>query len=488
VSKLSEMNTAETNTLPTIKPIRVLICDDQEQTRASIRSALKPAEDVVVIGEAGNGRNVISQARELDPDIIIMDLNMPDGDGITAIRELIQEGTRAKVLVNSMYTDSYTMQTALKSGAVGYLDKCCAYEEMANAIHEVVEGRVYLSPSLRFAASKMKFRAGAEAETPQGPGSSQLCAPEQAAAARAIENTRLPTAESTPDDQRKPPVLTPDNSQLEEKLLQAQKMASVGQFLGVVAHDFNNSLTAMLLNMSLIERNSTLNSEAQQTILELENQCRHAADLSKQLLLFSRRSAVHFEKKDVNAVVGGMVPLLKRLLGNPISIEWRETSGLPPVEADSGMLQQVVMNLCVNARDAMPGGGRLVIKSDLIELGSERNGDYSERRAGSFICLTVEDSGNGIPEDVLKRLSEPFFTTKEPGKGTGLGLASARNILQQHKGWMEVESQVGKGSVFSVFLPVAETATEAPAPTPPNSLPNMEFQTATPSLSNKLNT
>jgi PAS domain S-box-containing protein len=241
--------------------------------------------------------------------------------------------------------------------------------------------------------------------------------------------------------------------QLEAQLLQAQKMEAIGQLAGGVAHDFNNILAATMMNLALLKVTPDLPPAAHSFIRDLERGSERAANLTRQLLLFGRRQMMEKTRLNLNEVVAGMLNMLRRLLGEQIDIVWK--GGMDPmwVEGDSGMIEQVIMNLCVNARDAMPKGGQLTLQSYVTCLNATDSQRHQEARAGAFVCLTVTDTGMGIDEATLKRIFEPFFTTKELGKGTGLGLATVYGIVKQHQGWVETESCLGSGTTFRVFLP-----------------------------------
>ncbi|HEV2693900.1 MAG TPA: PAS domain S-box protein, partial [Verrucomicrobiae bacterium] len=247
-----------------------------------------------------------------------------------------------------------------------------------------------------------------------------------------------------------------ERRQLESQLRQAQKLDSVGQLAGGVAHDFNNILAAIMMHLSLLHQNPNLDEETTEALKELESEAKRAANLTRQLLMFSRRSVMQMRIMDVNEVVRNLFKMLRRLLGEHIVIQFDENKTLPPVEGDTGMLEQVLLNLAVNARDAMPKGGNLVIAIVQQDIDAEVAKHNSDRRVGSFVRLTVSDNGMGMDEALIKRIFEPFFTTKEIGKGTGLGLPTAYGIIKQHQGWMEVESHPGKGSTFHVFLPAKQ--------------------------------
>jgi CheY-like chemotaxis protein len=179
-------------------------------------------------------------------------------------------------------------------------------------------------------------------------------------------------------------------------------------------------------------------------------------------LLFGRKNVIEMRPIDLRGAVGNMTKMLKRLLGETIVLEFKPPVDLPLVNADAGMLEQVLMNLSVNARDAMPRGGTLTISLDPKEVTEEYMKGHPEARAGEFVCIRVMDTGTGMDTATMARIFEPFFTTKEVGKGTGLGLATVYGIVTQHGGWIEVASEVGKGTVFTVFLP----ATDQPLPEP----------------------
>jgi signal transduction histidine kinase/ActR/RegA family two-component response regulator len=246
-----------------------------------------------------------------------------------------------------------------------------------------------------------------------------------------------------------------DQRRLEAQFRQAQKMEAVGQLAGGVAHDFNNILTAILMHVGILRATLT-DAETTESLMEVEVQAQRAADLTRQLLMFSRKSAIEVQPTDLNHVVEEMLKMFRRLLGEQINIEFRGAAGLPLVDADQGMMQQVIMNLSVNGRDAMPDGGQLTISTALVEFNDHSASSHSDRRPGRFVRLSVADTGCGMDEATRKRIFEPFFTTKELGKGTGLGLATVYGIVRQHSGWIELASDRGKGSTFDVFLPATE--------------------------------
>lgn len=250
----------------------------------------------------------------------------------------------------------------------------------------------------------------------------------------------------------------------EEQLRQAQKLEAIGQLAGGVAHDFNNILAAIMMQLGLLQLNSSLKPEARQALEDLTAEVRRGADLTRQLLMFSRRSVLSMKTVDPNDLVSNLLKMLRRLIGEPYELRFEPMTQPYWVEADAGMIEQVVMNLVVNARDAMPEGGRITIRTTFVELTAEalHVHAHASARPGCFVCLEVEDVGCGMEPAILERIFQPFFTTKEPGKGTGLGLATVHGIVSQHTGWVEVRSVVGKGSSFRVLLPAAAQAPSQP--------------------------
>ena len=255
---------------------------------------------------------------------------------------------------------------------------------------------------------------------------------------------------------------------LEAQLRQSQKMESVGQLAAGVAHDFNNMLTIIQGHGGMLLAKSAQRPELLDSAQAIYFASERAASLTRQLLMFSRKNVMQPKLLDLREVVGTMTKMLQRLLGETIILAFQPPPQMPLVEADAGMIEQVIMNLAVNARDAMPKGGTLAISTEAVELGPDYVQTHPEARPGGFVRLRVTDTGCGMNAATMARIFEPFFTTKEVGKGTGLGLATVYGIVKQHEGWIEVASEVGKGSTFSVFFPastqpVAASAVEAQA-------------------------
>jgi signal transduction histidine kinase/CheY-like chemotaxis protein/HAMP domain-containing protein len=246
---------------------------------------------------------------------------------------------------------------------------------------------------------------------------------------------------------------------LEAQLRQSQKMESVGQLAAGVAHDFNNMLTIIQGHSGLLLAKSAEKVELLDSAQAIYFASERAANLTRQLLMFSRKNVMQPKPQDLREVVTQMSKMLQRLLGETITLELRAAADLPLIEADTGMLEQVIMNLAVNARDAMPRGGTLTISTQAVEVTAAYVQSHPEGQPGNYVCLRVSDTGCGMDAPTLARIFEPFFTTKEVGKGTGLGLATVYGIVKQHEGWLQVASEPEKGATFSIFFP----ATTQPA-------------------------
>jgi two-component system, cell cycle sensor histidine kinase and response regulator CckA len=255
-----------------------------------------------------------------------------------------------------------------------------------------------------------------------------------------------------------------DQLSLETQLRQAQKMEAVGQLAAGVAHDFNNMLMVIQGHVSLLLLNQQLERKMANSLEQVASATQRAANLTRQLLTFSRKQIMQTTVLDLNAVIHELTSMLRRVIGEHITLRCEHEPQLPLIRGDMGCLEQALVNLAVNAKDAMPKGGTLLIRTARIEVDEARASRNPEAKPGPHICVTVTDTGCGMDQEVLGRIFEPFFTTKDVGKGTGLGLATVYGIIKQHEGWIEVVSQVGQGTTFSLFLPVASSKVGASSP------------------------
>jgi len=270
-----------------------------------------------------------------------------------------------------------------------------------------------------------------------------------------------------------------ERKQLEAQLQQAQKMEAIGRLAGGIAHDFNNLLTVITGRAEIlrVRLGPDVHAAAARDLHLVQETARRAAALTGQLLAFSRKQVLQPKVLDLNDVIRGMSPMLRRLIGEDVELVIIPGAGLGRVRADVGRLEQVVMNLAVNARDAMPRGGRLILETANVELDEAFSARQPGSRPGSHVLLSVSDTGVGMDEGTRSRVFEPFFTTKEPGKGTGLGLSMVYGIVKQHEGYVAVASAPGQGATFRIYLPRAEGVLDATVAGPTGSSPQRGAET-----------
>jgi PAS domain S-box-containing protein len=252
-----------------------------------------------------------------------------------------------------------------------------------------------------------------------------------------------------------------ERKRLEEHLQHVQKMESIGRLAGGVAHDFNNLLSVISGGIELGSAALPPEHPTRACLSDAAQAVRSAAGLTRQLLAFSRKQAIAPRALDLREVICRVAKMLDRLLGGDIRLATVVAPGLMPIWFDPTQVEQIILNLAVNARDAMAQGGQLTIQASNCVIDEQRMAERAEARAGTYVLLAVSDEGIGLSDEVRAHLFEPFFTTKDVGKGTGLGLAMVYGAVEQHGGWLEVESELGRGSTFKIYLPTATPAAPA---------------------------
>ncbi len=243
---------------------------------------------------------------------------------------------------------------------------------------------------------------------------------------------------------------------LQSQLQQAQKMETIGNLAGGIAHDFNNLLTVIQGNAQLARMKYKDNRDLDIYLEQIQNSSERAAKLTRQLLTFSRKQPINLSILNVNQVIESMLKMLQRLIGEDIVIDMNLSPEPPNIEGDEGNIEQVIMNLVINARDAMPKGGKILIKTENVELHENECIGIIGSYPGEFVRLTVQDTGTGIDEEILSKIFEPFFTTKDKETGTGLGLSVVYGIVKQHGGFIQVESKLQEGTTFKIYFPTSK--------------------------------
>ena len=485
----------------------ILFVDDDAAARSMLGWVFRSEGFRVV--EAGTGAEALRLAGER-PDLVVLDVSLPDLDGFEVCRRLKAAPATAAtpvLHVSAVYTDSGDRSQGLEFGADGYLVKPVEPREMLATVRALL--RIHAAEEAARAASE-QWRATFDAI------SDPVCLLDAAGAVlrcnrAACELIGRPFAQvigrpyagllqeafglAAPPDlgfERGPPahpaheihlgdrwfavtvdpiragpgaspgaaagvaILTDVTRRraLEEQLRQVQKLEAIGRLAGGVAHDFNNLLTAVVGNASLLMQGLAKKAPEYELAAAIEQAAWRAAELTRQLLGFSRQTLLWLRPFNLNDSIAEVTTLLRRTIDPRVAVEVRRAADLPLVRADAGQMNQVLMNLCLNACDAMPDGGALTLETSRQALGAEHTQAFVESRPGTFVRLRVVDTGAGIAPEHLPRIFDPFFTTKAPGKGTGLGLAMVFGIVKQHDGWVECVSEPGRGTRFDVYLPV----------------------------------
>jgi signal transduction histidine kinase len=371
----------------------ILVVDDERQNRTLLEAMLAPEGHEVVT--AASGEEALAMIERQPPDLILLDIMMPGMDGYDVARRVKGAAVTRNIpiIMITAHDDRDARMRGLGAGAEDFLSKPVDRAELSVRVKNLLRLKAFGDHYSKY------------------------------------------------------------SEELESQLRQSQKMEALGQLAGGVAHDFNNLLTVIMSYADLVMHDLHPGQAAHDDLLQVVAAATSAATLTRQLLAFSRKQVLQSTTIDVNELVGGMEKMLVRLIDDRIEFVTLLADAPGTVRADRGQLEQVLMNLAVNARDAMPMGGRLVVATGAVEVDSSAANDIA---GGSYVSLAVSDTGTGMDQATKERLFEPFFTTKDPGKGTGLGLATVYGIVQQSGGFIRVESALGEGTTFRVYLPLTQ--------------------------------
>lgn len=389
---------------------RILGIDDCEDNLITLGAIVSDAFPNSEFSHALSGMEGIRIAAHWQPDVILLDIVMPQMDGFETCRRIKGDVCTAGIPViffTALREDLDLRLTALEAGAEAFLAKPIDIAELTAQINAMFRIR-------------------------------------DAELAKKDEHRRLEqmVRERTAALER-----------LNAELAQAQKMESIGRLAGGIAHDFNNMLAVILGQAELAIDELTDHNPVTYRLREIQTAARHSADLTKQLLAFARKQTIAPRVLDLNTTVEGMLKMLSRLIGERTELIWRPGLSTGTVKMDPVQIDQILANLCINARDAMENGGSVTITTERTYLDSLWCSEHPGSQDGWYAVIEVSDTGCGMDERTLQSIFEPFFTTKETGKGTGLGLSTVYGIVKQNDGYIDVESVPGVGSIFRVFIP-----------------------------------
>jgi two-component system cell cycle sensor histidine kinase/response regulator CckA len=392
--------------------VRILIAEDESMSRRLLEKSLtKWGYDVIVVSDGQQAWEVLQQANA--PQLAIIDWMMPGLCGVELCQKVRQTAGMESVylILLTARGEKEDIAAGLTAGANDYVTKPFDREELQARLRVGVR---VLEMQTRMLADSVERRHAED-----------------------------------------------DRKQLEEQLIQSQKMESIGTLAGGVAHDFNNLLTVINGYTELLLTRQLQGEPLRQKLSQIKSAGERAAALTRQLLAFSRKQELERKTINLNDTIGDLMKMLRRIIGEDVDVGVHTAPNLASIFADSGQIDQVLMNLAVNARDAMPDGGKLTIETHNKQLDESYTRHHPQLRPGSYVRIAVSDTGVGMQPQTMRRIFDPFFSTKEVGEGTGLGLAMVYGIIKQHDGSIEVKSEVGRGTTFEIYLP-AETRVAEP--------------------------
>ncbi len=429
-------------------PPLVYVVDDDVGMRETVIEIL----GLSGIGAEGFGSGTAVQAAlgSGRPDLVVVDQRLPDTTGIVLATSLKSQDPDLGVILLTGYASADSAIAAV--GLVDdYLTKPVPPDDLVRRVKDGVD-RSRLRRENRYLVARLQ-EMNSSLEATVAERTREL----EAAHLRALEEQAA----------RERLQAQAERERLENRLHQSQRLESLGLLAGGVAHDFNNLLSVILNCAGFVAEATADNGPVRADVGEIIKAAEQAAQLTRQLLIFGRRDRVQLEALDLGAVVADVQSLLARSIGEHVKLIVHPPGSLPPVRGDRSQIETVLVNLAINARDAMPDGGTLTIESGVALLDGEQAGLFPPVPSGSYVTLSVTDTGVGMSPDVVMRIFEPFFTTKPQGHGTGLGLATVHGIVAAAGGGLSVQSELGVGTTIRAFFPAAEQAVAADATPPP---------------------
>ncbi|MBN2071620.1 MAG: response regulator [Candidatus Krumholzibacteriota bacterium] len=420
---------------------RLLIVDDDEQNLYMLQVLL--SANGFQVDQASNGKKALEQARLNPPDMIVSDILMPVMDGYALCREWKRDEKLKEIpfiFYTATYTDPKDEELALNLGADRFIIKPTGPDKFLAILLEILENFETKKP----VANKQVMEE------------SVFYKNYNTALIRKLEEKMLEVEESNRSLEQElieRKRLEKERLNYKEQMIQAQKMESVGRLAGGIAHDFNNILGVILGYSELALLQLDPGDQLYADIREIQEAAHRSADLTRQLLAFARRQPVRRKVIDMNETMTGMLKMLQRLIGEDTGLVWIPGEGLWQVKMDPGQIDQILANLCINARDAIDGAGEVVISTSNVVIDADSGDSSPDLQPGEYVRLMVQDSGSGMDDETLSHLFEPFFTTKEIGKGTGLGLSTVYGIVKQNNGDITVASKPGAGTKFEIYFP-----------------------------------
>ena len=505
-------------------PHRILVVDDEEKIRKSLGGLLEDNGYEVVT--AGSGPECLQILSSQKVDLAILDIVMPGMSGIEVLQKIKEKYKDTEVIIISGYADKEKAIAAFRLGVYDLIEKPFESKEILNTINNCLNqlglrkevGRKtadlvraeekyrdlydnapdmyhsidkdgYIIEVNQTEADALGYRfeeligrhltdiftgdskEAFEKDFPVLLNKGSLSGLERQVICKDGSVIDVSINVRAVYDEKGEPVKTKaimrditEKRKLEAQLLHAQKMEAIGQFAGGIAHDFNNILTVIIGYGHLLQVELNMDKKLNSYVTCILNSAQKAASLTHSILAFSKKQLINTKPVNIKEIILALKKLLPRLIGEDIELSVHLTGEDLIVMADTTQIEQVLMNLATNARDAMPDGGSLVIRTDLVRIDDDFINNYGFGRPGNYALISVTDTGHGMEDVTKEKIFEPFFTTKEVGKGTGLGLSMAYGIIKQHNGYINVYSELGKGSTFKIYLPVIKSDVEEMRP------------------------